>query len=384
MLYNNFIQNKKIINTFTSYVNNEKLPHAIIFYGSEGRGKFLHAMELCNMILSRNNDIGIVEKKIRTNQHENINYILPLPKSKSIKKDDSALKALSSSDLESIQSELKHKLENPYYKISINKANTILINSIRDIKKKISLSNINNNWNIYIILDAEKLCYPRAESANALLKILEEPNENNLFILVTSNISQMLETITSRCSKLYFSKLSTEEITKFITNNYNIDSEQVNIISNLSNGNITTANKIANNCETYISKITDIIDLLFNFNLSKWQKIFSKLKDKSEIIFLLNLVSMYFNDMILFKTLQSKRKIRFSFLHNDIIKYTKKYRASKFDKILDIINETKKNLTQNVYHPLLITTFYLEIHQVLSNQSKKKMNYNQNPYLING
>ena len=99
---------------------------------------------------------------------------------------------------------------------------------------------------------------------------------------------------------------------------------------------------------------------------------------------MLNLVSMYFNDMILFKTLQSKRKIRFSFLHNDIIKYTKKYRASKFDKILDIINETKKNLTQNVYHPLLITTFYLEIHQVLSNQSKKKMNYNQNPYLING
>jgi len=384
MLYNNLIHDKKIINTFTSYVNNQKLPHAIIFYGSEGRGKFLHAIELCNMILSRNNDIGIVEKKIKTNQHENINYILPLPKSKSIKKDDSALKALSSSDLENIQSELKNKLGNPYYKISIDKANTILINSIRDIKKKISLSNINNNWNIYIILDAEKLCYPRTESANALLKILEEPNENNLFILITSNISQMLETITSRCSKQYFSKLLQEDINKFITNNYNIDSEQADIISNLSNGNITTANKIASNYDTYIHKITDIIDLLFNFNLSKWQKIFSKLKDKSEIIFLLNLVSMYFNDMILFKTLQSKRKIRFSFLHSDIIKYTKKYRASKFDKILDIINETKKNLTQNVYHPLLITTFYLEIHQVLSNQSKKKMNYNQNPYLING
>ena len=68
MLYNNLIHNKNIINTFTSYVNNENLPHAIIFYGSEGRGKFSHAIELCNMLLSKNGNLNILEKKIKGNQ----------------------------------------------------------------------------------------------------------------------------------------------------------------------------------------------------------------------------------------------------------------------------------------------------------------------------
>ena len=82
----------------------------------------------------------------------------------------------------------------------------------KDIKKKISLSSYNNQWNIYIIMNAEKLCIPKAESGNALLKILEEPNDKNLFILITSNISQMLDTITSRCAKVFFPKLLTTSL----------------------------------------------------------------------------------------------------------------------------------------------------------------------------
>ena len=50
-----------------------------------------------------------------------------------------------------------------------------------------------------MILNAEKLCYPNTESANALLKILEEPPDKTLFILVTSKINMLLDTIISRC-----------------------------------------------------------------------------------------------------------------------------------------------------------------------------------------
>ena len=194
----------------------------------------------------------------------------------------------------------------------------------------------------------------------------------------------MLETITSRCTKLYFPKLSTKNINEFIINNYNLDSKHAHVVSNLSNGNITIANKLAKDFDTYIDKITNMIELIFNLDLNKWQKKFSKLKDKNEITFLLNLLSIYFNDMILFKTLQSKQKLKFNFLYEKIIKHSNRNETFKLEEILDIINETKQNLTLNVYYPLLITTFYLEIHQVLSNQSKKKMNYNNNPYLING
>ena len=90
--------------------------------------------------------------KIKKNVHENINYILPLPKRKAIRKSDSALKALKETDIEDIHEQIKAKLSAPYQRIGSEKANTILINSIRDIKNKIHLSDYNNQWNIYIII----------------------------------------------------------------------------------------------------------------------------------------------------------------------------------------------------------------------------------------
>jgi DNA polymerase III gamma/tau subunit len=385
MIYNNLIHNKNIINTFSSYIKNDNLPHAIIFHGSKGVGKFSHAIELCNMLLSENADLNVVEKKIRNNQHENINYILPLPKSKSISKNDSALNAVSKSDLEHIQSEIKHKLTNPYHKISIKKANTILVNSIRDLKKKISLSNFNDKWNIHMILEAEKLCFPRTESANALLKILEEPNEKNLFILITTNISNILETITSRCSKIYFPKLNQKDIMHLVVNEYNLDEDKAKMISNLCNGNATSANKIAGEFESYIKKINLLINLIFSYDLNKWQQIFSKLKDTNEIIFLLDLLNIYFNDIIIFKEIQKKEKLKFSYLTNQIIECSKKYNTTQLNQIINKINDTKKNFTKNIYFPLLMTTLYLEINQILINNSKEQMDYtNENKlYSIN-
>jgi len=199
MIYSNLIVNTDIIELFNNYID-KNLPHSFIFHGSTGTGKFGHAIEFSNLILSKNSDSVNTINKIKKNLHENINYILPLPRNKTISKNDPALKALTKGDIEDIYNKIQAKLKNPYYDISIDKANTILINSIRDIKKKINLSNYNNQYNIYIILDAEKLCYPRTESANSLLKILEEPHDNNLFILITSNISKMLDTLKSRCT----------------------------------------------------------------------------------------------------------------------------------------------------------------------------------------
>ena len=385
MIYNNLIHNKNIINTFSSYIKNNNLPHAIIFHGSKGVGKFPHAIELCNMLLSDDGDLNVVERKIRNNQHENINYILPLPKSKNISKNDSALNAVSKSDLEYIQTEIKHKLKNPYHKLSIKKANTILVNSIRDLKKKISLSNFNNKWNIHIILEAEKLCFPRTESANALLKILEEPNEKNLFILVTTNISNILETITSRCSKVYFPKLNQKDVMHLVINEHDLDEDKAIIISNLCNGNATSANKLAEEFESYIKKINLLINLIFNYDLNKWQQIFSKLKDTNEIIFLLDLLNIYFNDMIIFKKIEKKKKIKFSFLTNQIIECSKNFKTTQLNQIINKINDTKKNFTKNIYFPLLMSTFYLEIHQILTNNSTAKMDYtNENKlYSIN-
>jgi DNA polymerase-3 subunit delta' len=77
------------------------------------------------------------------------------------------------------------------------------------------------HYNVYLIFEAEKLCYPRNEAGNALLKVLEEPPEKTIFILVSSKKEKILDTILSRCCDFYFKKLETEKIEKYLkVNNY--------------------------------------------------------------------------------------------------------------------------------------------------------------------
>ena len=66
-----------------------------------------------------------------------------------------------------------------------------------------------------MIFEADKLCFPRNEAGNALLKVLEEPPSQTIFILVTSKKENMLDTIVSRCCDFYFQKISAEKISNY-------------------------------------------------------------------------------------------------------------------------------------------------------------------------
>ena len=360
MIYNNLIENTELMNLFKNY-SNKNLPHSFIFYGNKGTGKFGHAIEFSNLILSKNDTTNKISNKIKNNLHENINYILPLPKNRSISKNDSALKALTKTDLEEIHTKIQSKLNNPYYDIEIEKANTILINSIRDIKKKINLSNYNNQYNIYIILNAEKLCYPRSESANSLLKILEEPNEKNLFILVTSNISKMLDTLTSRCVKIYFPKLDNKQIFDFLKNEYNNNDDDIDSISHLCNGNMTFAIELLNDFKQIKENFKLLIDLVMNYNPIDWENFSSILKDKKRFKTLLKLFSMFLMDCI-----DDNNNIKCKIFMEEIRVFSDTYKLNNIYKTIDIINDTEQNIDKNLFMPLLITTFYIEIFQTLN------------------
>ena len=372
MIYQNIIKNDMFFNQFQDYIKNESIPNAFLFYGGEGVGKFAHAVELSYILLSQKEDSDITYKKIKNNRHENIHYISPLPRSKSIKKNDAVLKALSDIDIENIQKQIKLKLSNPYHRISIDKANTILINSIRDIKSKINLSSYNNQWNIYIITNAEKLCYPRTESGNALLKILEEPNENNLFILLTSNISQVLDTITSRCTKFFFPNPSNQSIKEYLINENKFDDKDSKIIANICCGNITLALSLFDNFEKKLSQFNTITKLIFDYDLKEWNKLSMKLKDHDEIKLLCNLLIIFLTDVIQYT---SSKDLRFNYLSKEIDKWYNRYNIEDLYSAIEIINKFIENMGKNTYLPLLFAAFYIEINKSLNRSNFRKKNF---------
>jgi len=372
-IYNNLIINSDIDKKLNNYITKNKIPNALLFYGNEGVGKFGHAIEFCNLVLSKNNKN--FHKKIKTNQHQNINYILPLPKSKVIKKNDPAIKTLSNKDIDNIYNQIIQKLDNPYHKILIDKANTILINSIRDIKKNISLSLYNNNYNVFIILNAEKLCYPKNESANALLKILEEPNDKNLFILITSNKSKLIDTITSRCTKIYFPNIDKRLVKDFFSNQYKLEEEQIEIIANLCCSDISSGIELIDNFNEKIDTLNKMIQLLFYYDLENWQKFVANLKGKKKLKYYLNLIEIFIIDIINYKNIKSKNNLRFKKYNKKIEKFSNQYSANRLNKLIYLIYDLRKNILSNTYFALLSTSFYIEFHKILDSNDNKKNNF---------
>ncbi len=374
MIYKDLLINKKVTNQLVNFYKNNKIQNAYIFYGQEGVGKEAHAIEFFAMINCENNleDYSACRKcnsclKVLSLQHELLNITLPMPRHKTMKKNDSPLKGLNEKQINDYTNQLKLKGQKPYFKIKLDNANTILINSIKEIKKSIQLSIQHNKYKLHLILDAEKLCYPKAEPANALLKILEEPSENNFFILVVSDISKILDTIKSRCTTIFFNPIQVEDNYKYLLNN-NIDDQNAKIISELSFGNISHSLEISNNFDEKMSKLYKLIQSLFDNDLAKWKKEFSLIKEKNKIFEILNFILLFLRDVHAFKLSNNNNSIVFNNYENDIIKISKTY-SFDISKCYNTINKTINNINANGYPPLMITGLFFELNYLLNNKT---------------
>ena len=168
----------------TLYENNE-LPNKILLSGKKGIGKSLLTEKFLYKIFNSNNDNELIKKK----SHPNV---------LNIKKN--------------------------------NDKKNIEIDQIREIIKFTNQSAFNNKSRFIILDDVEFL---NINSSNALLKNLEEPNENVFFILIFNSEKFLIDTIKSRCIEFKLS-LSNEN-TRLIVNNYFNENIYEQINSNLIN-----------------------------------------------------------------------------------------------------------------------------------------------------
>ncbi|QDT44174.1 DNA polymerase III subunit tau [Gimesia alba] len=123
---------------------------------------------------------------------------------------------------------------------------------------EMSLRPMSGDRRIAIIDDADKM---NAESANALLKTLEEPSANYLMILIASELDAILPTIRSRCQLMRFGRLSQEDVADLLMEQQILDSaEQANQIARLAEGSLKIASQLLDeNLETLRVKITRIL-----------------------------------------------------------------------------------------------------------------------------
>lgn len=117
----------------------------------------------------------------------------------------------------------------------------IKIGQMRDMTEKAQYRPYDGRRRVYIIDEAERL---NPQAANSILKVLEEPPETTLLLLVTSKPYALLETIRSRCQMLSFAPLTDKELESYLKTHYKRPAEETRMLSRLSRGSIGRALEI--------------------------------------------------------------------------------------------------------------------------------------------
>lgn len=253
-----------VISILENFIFSNKTPHAFLFTGNSGVGKNITALRFAqnlNTFISPEQDNNHIVKSINSYAEPYIKYIFPIPRGKNETDESSPYEKLSQDELLTIKEELGKKIDNPYYRINIPKANNIKISSIRDIKKFVSLNFAETSYRIIIISDAHLM---NDQAQNALLKNLEEPPQGIIFILLTSSPELLRSTIRSRCWNIYFRPLEKDSVKEILIKYFNTEEELAELAGNFSQGSVSTAlDLLDNDLDVVLNKTISILRYSF-------------------------------------------------------------------------------------------------------------------------
>ena len=266
---NNLLINEEVNENLKSILKNKVFSNGYIFYGPQGIGKQQTAIQFIEEILSQYSSESNIREKIIDNNHPDFLLIEPTYFLKGNIKNRS-------------EAEQPRK----------NNKETIRIEQIRNLKTFLGQRSIETGKKIVLIVDAHLL---NEAASNCLLKTLEEPT-NGIFILLTSRLNLLLDTIISRCQLIRFKSFSYKQLAIFIKDNSDLSiinsNEELNLkdLINLANG---SPGKILNDIKIWNELPSSIKDNL-NFPLSdiseilNFSKIISEELEINHQIFLIN------------------------------------------------------------------------------------------------
>jgi DNA polymerase III subunit delta' len=357
------IGQKRVVDTLKKFIQSNQIPHAMLFSGPKNVGQHQTAKYLIKELLA----INIPEKNFNSHidklEEPVIKFVIPLPRGKSETPDDMPLAKLTTSDLDLLQEEIGKKIENSYYEIYLEKANNIKINSIRDIKKNISINYDDLPYRLILIEEAHLMSI---EAQNALLKSLEEPPEGVIFILVTDKPEILLTTTKSRCWEIPFAPLQNKDIEFILINNFNIDSEKAQKVIPFAEGSIHKVFELLNyGFENLLDTSIDILRYSLGRKYNTAIKLFnSAIEEKPKIVIpiIIQLLIAWFNDVQ--KVKLGLQKIHFSGYKETIEKFVLKFDSVKLDEIIFDLTELRKNIDYNINLNLVVLNTIFDVSAI--------------------
>ena len=244
MQFSQIFGQENIKSHLTKSADSGRIPHAQLFVGPEGSGILPMAIAYAQYIIcsnQNNQNTGLNQAcnlKFQKTSHPDLHFIYP-----TVSTEDVKTKPKSSDFI----AEWRQFLENNpygnlfdwYQLIGVkNKQGEIRVDDAQEILKLLALKSFEGGYKIMIIWMADKL---NIAASNKLLKLLEEPTDKTVFILLSENEEDIIQTIRSRCQVLHFNGLPEKIIAEGLISTQFIDSTTAFKIAHQAQGNYNKA-----------------------------------------------------------------------------------------------------------------------------------------------
>lgn len=267
MLFSEIVGHDDLKKRLIQSVNENRVAHAQLFVGTEGNGKMALAIAYAQYINCQNrtesDSCGVCPscKKYMSLSHPDLHFIFPTATNKSVKKDPESDLFLAEwreyfSDCQGYVN-----LSEWFDKLDIeNKQGIINVRDASTVIRKLSFKSYESEYKVVILWMPEKL---NVFSANKLLKLIEEPPEKTLFLLVAENQEEVLSTIRSRCVLVKVPRLDTAVIKDALVEKCGCSEQLALDAATMSNGSWPLAKRFSNDIDN---------EMLYADTFRKWMR----------------------------------------------------------------------------------------------------------------
>ena len=256
-----------------------------------------------------------------------------------------------------------------------DKARTeISIDDIRQIQHTVSLPPFEGKHKAFIIEGAESMSI---EAANCLLKTLEEPVTQAVFMLLTTNDGLIPETVASRCQKISLNPIAASEIEKILITDYDIDSQKAIVLSRLSHGCFGWALSAAQDERVLAdyfekrSKVLEMIAAVLQERFSYAGTLSTQFaKDRAAVYEILDIWLDIWRDILLLKAGLAESVDNID-IEKQLTQWSAAIDIACIRNSIQAIHEAKKRLDLNANSRLVLEVMMLDIPMMTDNIVKR-------------
>ena len=366
MSWDAVIGQKRVKDVLQTSLAKDRIPHAYLFYGPYGVGKRAMALELAKALQCETGGVDPCDacancSRIDRMIHPDVRFFLPIT---------------SSTTEADVTARLAELAENPYATVDFvrrpkatgTKQVLYPVSFIRDtggpnrfifkgdVKRIIDYKSFEGRYKVIVILGAESL---QTAASNAFLKMLEEPSERTVFMLLTERPDQLLPTILSRCQPVRFDPLSADDIAAELLSREGLESVRADTLSRLADGSYSSALDLIHDEESGSFR-GDLVPFMRSVYANNTLQVLRQIDDISaesmeHVKLFLSLLAGWIRDLILIREIGEDAPIVNVDLRGPLLDFCANLEDARLAQMVDLIEEAVTLISRNVRAQLVLT-----------------------------